>query len=94
MCRVKFCLREERAGPPTGLTVSPTYTISYFVILEYQTLVICSLKPGGYLNPTLNAVLTTQKNNLFSVTKTHRIMLLKEIIFIYETQCQKIHVLW
>jgi hypothetical protein len=38
---------------------------------------------GAYLSPTLIAVLTTQKSN--SLTKTHRIMLRKEIIFIYET---------
>jgi len=44
-------------------TVSPTYAVGYFVTLDLQTLVVCSLKPGGYLNHTLNAVLTTQKNN-------------------------------
>jgi hypothetical protein len=80
-------VKKER-GPTTRFTVSPTYTVGYFVIPDFQTLVICPLKPGGYLSPTLIAVLTTQKR--FSVTKTHRIMLLKEIIFIYETQYQKI----
>jgi len=80
-------------GPSMRFTVSPTYTVGYFVIHDFQTLVICSLKPGGYQSPTLIAVLTPQKSNWFSVTKTHRMMLLKEIIFIYETQYQKIHVL-